>query len=208
MSLAFTLLSICLDRRTPILVSGFTDLWRNANYGGMRRGFGGGGGRVCVGVGSVCFSSAAADLRGRGSVQWGRWLGRGRGAGPRPGRGCEPAAAAPATTCWAAPYPGPARGPHRLGRRGNPTLRRASTAHQCGGRSCPCLGRTGPGGHPPRRRRATPARRGRGTRTEGRRTAPSATSRPSKFRREGTAQGSSCRCNEYADSRPTPASRV
>ena len=28
-SLAFTLLSICLDRRTPILVSGFMDLWRN-----------------------------------------------------------------------------------------------------------------------------------------------------------------------------------
>ena len=30
-SLAFAMLSICLDRRTPFLVSGFTDLWRNAS---------------------------------------------------------------------------------------------------------------------------------------------------------------------------------
>ena len=44
---------------------------------------GGGGCRVCVGVGSVCFFSAAADLRGRGSVR-GRVRGRGRGGGAGP----------------------------------------------------------------------------------------------------------------------------
>ena len=148
----------------------------------------------------LLLTSAAAAASG-GAAGWAAAAARGHGR-------AVAAAAAPATTCWAAPYPGPARGPHRLGRRGNPTLRRASTAHRCGGRSCLRLGRAGPGGHPPRRRRATSARRGRGTRTEGRRTAPSATSRPSKFWRKGTAQGSSCRRNEYAGSRPTPASRA
>ena len=45
--------------------------------------------RVGVGVGSVCFFSAAADLRCSGSVRRrGRWLGCGRGTGPRPSHGC------------------------------------------------------------------------------------------------------------------------